>query len=339
MPLRYTTCFALLVALLVASASSAAPLNRHHVPEDVKYLIHMDMRAMLNSDFGKRMVEKKREMGLEDKLWAAEQMLGLNPLYDFQGATLFGDGYEEDDATLLVYLDDDTGNLPEIARRARGHERHVYRGHTIHSYMESRGGQRQRKYAGVHEQREVNGTILIFSSDRKKVEATIDLLTGHAGQSLARAGDRVTSTAPSAGSWLFAAGDDLTELPRQDRRARMARMIQSMVLDIGEDGDKQVHMNATMTAVDADRARALRQMMEGGMAMVRLSEKPKAMTDLLDAVRIEQDGATLGVSFAYDAAKLFADLQAMKKAAQNDPEAANGEKPTPEADQRGSGQE
>ena len=300
-----------LVVALIAAAAPAEPFRPQRVPSDAKWVMHIDLQAIVNSNAGQLVIEEARQRGLDEKIEAVKSLYGVNPLVDFRSITLFGTGYQPQDAVAVAQMGSNLGKLEDVVRLSKDYQLLGYRGHVIHSWIEAKGpGAGQRKYCGVWPDDMLDQTLLVIADTDKQVTTTIDLLEGRR-HDLSASDSAVLAKRPATGSFLFVASDELDPSVMKDPRSAMLQAARNMTMDLGE-SDGNIFAHATMEAITAEKAMQIHQMMQGMMAMAQMA--PPAQdgslppgAQLAQAVKVNRNESTVTADFQYPADQ-FLDL-------------------------------
>jgi hypothetical protein len=99
----------LLMALLPTSAS-AAPLDPAHVPEDAKWVIHVDLKALSETELAERVRENRGQMAVVARAWL-QSRYGLDPREGLESVTAFSNTYEAHSGTMILKADYDRARV------------------------------------------------------------------------------------------------------------------------------------------------------------------------------------------------------------------------------------
>ncbi len=306
----------LAVVGLLAFAADAEPFRHQRVPADAKWVMHLDLQAMVHSDVGRQVLEQMRQRGLEEKIEAFKSLYGLNPLTDFRSMTLFGTAYEPQNAVAVVQMGTTTGKLKQMVRLARDYQLHHHRDYEIHSWMETRGPHKgHRKFCGVWPDDMLDQTLLVIADRKQQVADTLDRLEGR-GNDLSDTDSTVLTNRPSQGCFLFIVADELELATMKDPRSLMLQNARTVVVELGEAAER-VYAIVTLEAPDAERANKLYQFMQGPLAMVQLAGPgPNGtmppISKLAQAVTVELEENTIHAGFDYPSNAFYELLKQMK---------------------------
>jgi hypothetical protein len=278
-------CVAL--ALLVLPALSADKLDKRRVGSDARWLLHVDVQAMVGSTMFQLMRERlEQEEDFDEKLGELRRELGIDPFNDIRSITLWGTGKSEGEAVVVVEA---TAAIDAVLPRL--HEIDGYRPvqigtYAVHSFHED-GDEDERVYAYVHDTPGATGRTIVLAHGKEMLVRGIDTLVGHA-PNLAQASNPVLRVSPGPGSMVLLAVDGIQELAHMDPTSQGARLAQSVTFELGE---QQVALFARLViqAEDEAKARQITDVLRGVVALASLvtasQDVPPVLTDLVQALR------------------------------------------------------
>lgn len=309
------------VALLIAVSSGAAlagDLDKQIVPADAKGVIHLDFEAMLNSEFGKLVVADLKQFGLDEHVEKMKRELGLDPLVDFDSATLYGQSWDEDEFVLIARMNGNVEKLRELATLAKGYEQSEYGGHTLHAWLEGHKGKELRKYCAEVGDRPDGQTLLVFSHSKGSVQGAVDLVGGQ-GKTLRRTQSAVLAMTPKPGCTVFLAVDGLQSAPKHKKHNPMMNALTSLVVQMGEhEGESFVEV--TGVTVNEEKANQARVFLNGMLALGAMhangngGEAGALFASLIADVEIGGEGTEVTIRFTHDAKDLHAKLKLLHEA-------------------------
>lgn len=280
----------LAAALLAATTSIAAPLDRGLVAADAKWVLHLDMDAFRDTRIGKFLVDDL----IEVKLASVREATQLNFDTSFtkiQGLTAYGPGFgKEGEGALLVRttanmtkdlealagltaVDDEEGN--EITRLQENP-------YAIYKFKED-----------FFVAPDVNGTA-IFAKTEDQIEKARAVLIGKT-ESLAFNAFNY----PRAENAFFFLGvaegfNEASEVPPQ---AQVLKETEGGRLVIGESGEN-LFVNLILRGKSAEAATRVQQMLQGIVAFLSLSQDPE-VTQFAEATKIANDGENVTVNIQF----------------------------------------
>lgn len=242
-------------ALAAAAAAAAGPLDRRVLPKDAQWVFHLDADAGLASTVGRFVVTHRKELQLTE-LDQVKEEVGIDPLADIHGVTVYGTGPREEEGVAVVYA---TAAVDEMVRKLRAEKQAQFseeqaEGLTILRWKED-GCTRF-----AHIKQDGAGRIIVAASDKERLVRGVRLVDG-AGESMPQAG---MPRWPQEGSIIFASA---THLP--DAEALPFKHADAFVFDMGEAG-KELFAELRVTAKSSEEATNMSQVAMGALAMVRM---------------------------------------------------------------------
>lgn len=308
-----------------AGAASAGPLMTERVLPDATWVVHIDIEAIVGSNFGRMMLDGP--IGGEIRAELAEdamEELGIDPLKDLRAVTIFGHGEVEEQAVVVISatdaIDVPLSKLPTI----------------VEGYSEIREGNRV-----VHSWDDDGRKMYVYASPGKAPGERVVLFSGNidelkrgmvrfeaAGADVAPVIERKR---PQAGSFFYFSADEIPNLIEDEDEPASAflRYAQGITIDAGEHGN-ELSVDARVSTAGAEESNTMLQVVQGMMALGRIaaSSEPdlQPLLKLADGFRAGTDGAALNLSVRIDSAALQQALQAMEALdAQEDDDAADAD--------------
>jgi hypothetical protein len=302
----------LFTGLLVAATAWcapawAAPLAPEHVDAGAKWYGHTDLDAVRALPIVRESIDKiTANTNKAAHIAEVAAKLGIDPLRDIKGVTLYSTQYKEGDGVALVYVREADSTKLEAALAAKHPDAtsEAYGDRTLHTWTAS----------GCHGQsRQVTGTIarsdlIIFAADAAEVRAALDVVDNKT------AGLNADSplVKSQAGNVLFSGRAlSVPEEFRKTARCAAIRLLQAAdVLWTEKDG--QITGQYQLTMDTAEQAAASKGLLESfkAMALVRMGDLPAAKL-VIDGINITADGATLSVTWNGTSADIQAGIRAV----------------------------
>ncbi len=290
---------------LSVSAAIAGPLDKKAVPKSAQWVVHFDMEACMASTFGKYIADHRAELGLED-LDKVKAEMGIDPLADIKGVTVYGTGPDEQDGVAIFYATGAVDTLVKSLReKEKSFEQITVNGLKLYSWND--GG--ETRLAQVRE--DGKNRVVIAAADQEHLLAGIAVLDGKTPHLKDEAGT-LGSWSPKAGSIVFGAATGLSEaksLPFQHA--------DGVTFDAGET-EQELYADLNVAAKSEQEARNMSQVAQGAVAMARigLAGNPefKDTVELLDGLTLTCDGKRITGKFRFSSAKLSAALTELNEA-------------------------
>ncbi len=289
--------------LLAGSVAMGGPLNKAVVPKNAQWVFHLDAEAGLASTLGKYIVEHRAELELND-LDRVKAEVGIDPLKDIKGATIYGTGPDESDGVAVIYataaLDDMIAKLR--AKKESGVEQIQLEGYSVYSWTEGE----ESRFAQVRP--DGAGRILIAAADKDHLLSGIHILEGK-GEALTGDSAGLGSVSPRVGSIIFASA---TKLPEAE--ALPFKQADGITFDAGE-AEKELYADVRVTAKSSEEATNMSQVAMGAIAMARmaLSNDPqyRELLQFLNGVSVTCDQKNVVGKFRMPSEQLGAALTAL----------------------------
>jgi len=250
--------------------------------------VHIDLQKSFASPLGQwvlAMIEKENFKDTQDIAKFAEA-IGLDPRTDIGEVVLFGDGFEETDATLIAHLGQSTGNLEGWILAAPGYQSKDLDNNTLlHSLVAE--DQDARIWFALPKHPQSGNYVLVGSFDESRtVELTRNVLTGNPSY----------IPNPLQGDTLLSFFvNDLSSVPLEidenDPGSGIIKIIERFNLIVTSD-ESNLSVALDLSASSAGKARQISQLLTGLKALIQLAPQnaPEAqkLATLLESLVIEQ---------------------------------------------------
>ena len=290
--------FALTCALIVGTrAAFAAPANPKHVATDAKLFVHLDVEAAKQTEiYGQVLDAVKAQFPLEDVLAQLKAGIGVNPLTDITGITVYTTSLKKDsnDAVLIFYARIDAGVLNNHLANQPEYKETVYGKHTLITWTDENDGK--------HKSGCFYGDGIVLLSDKlEALQPAVDVLDG------SKSGDSALVKTPEKGAFLYAAADlSQADDPNVSQLLSNSQAATACAAEV----DGNFVLTANLTAKSAEQAAQIKQLLDGLKAMGQLGARQVPTASAMIAkVQVLVDGAKVSVSFTHDAKTLLQTLQ------------------------------
>ena len=275
----------LLAGLAIAERTSSK--GAMHVPADSKFVIHIDLNAVKQTQLGamlfkiakqKALEELGKESGEEAAMQRIKETLGMDPFEDIQSITLSSSDFENAEQSMLamVRLKKTSGNLEGLALALPEYEATEHVGRQIHSASPQND---KRIYGAIHGDGDQD-RIVVLTPSLTTIKAALDQLDdakiespGAEKASAASASAALTTSEPPAGKTL--ASLQVFEIPTEKLgkgpQAVIAKIVTSFNVELSSEGDN-LTATAIMTTENEKQAEQLQQMASGFVAMIELAQ-------------------------------------------------------------------
>ena len=250
-----------LAVLALATTAVAGPINAKDVPPAAKWVAHLDVQGLVNSQFGQWVLGQLREKEqLDSKLQGFVSIFGFDPVKDIASVTIYGTEYSPASAVIIFKGKWDKEKLLGLLKQNPGFGESAYGQHTIEKWTQNAedaqdDGVRHGAFHG-------DGTAVISRSEAA-VKAALDALDGKT------AGTVEVVPAMGPGVFLLVAAKEFALPANADPKAAVLKRIAGGTLMAGENGDT-VFVNAKLNTRKPQDAQRVRQMLDGGLAFLSL---------------------------------------------------------------------
>jgi hypothetical protein len=288
------TLFTLLGLALALTAGQAAKVDKINISKDAKFVAHLDLDAIRASKTGTTLLGKVRQEEGREKFEALVEIIGFDPLTAIQGATMSGNG-EEDNGILVVRHKADNVKLLAFMKLGEHYRKIEHGKHEIHGAGDRDDG--ERGYVSF-----VNDTTAVLAPSGELAAKAIDLVSGK------RAATQLPPSLASIGkdtknAFLVAYADVSAISDIDDENIKQMAKEASLVL--GESDGKLI-LSLAVDAYDADTAEQMEAMVNGLIGFARLSqEENPEIKDILKGLKVTRKEATLSIHFAIGVDKFF----------------------------------
>src|SRR3954464_10229107 len=103
-PTLTAICLTLLALITLPRPAFAGPVNAKHLAADAKWYVHLDFEAARQTAVFKELLDAARaQFPVDDGVAQLKAAIGVNPLTDISGVTVYNNSFEKDAAALIVY--------------------------------------------------------------------------------------------------------------------------------------------------------------------------------------------------------------------------------------------
>jgi len=285
----------LLGLALALTASEAATVSKADISSDAKFVAHLDLDAFRASKLGTTLLKTIRKEEGQEKLDALVEIIGFDPLTALKGATMSGNG-EEDNGILVVRHKADNVKLLAFMKLDEHYRKTKHGKHEIHGAGDRSDG--KRGYVSF-----VNNTTAVLAPSRELAGDAIDLVNGKGAAkkippSLVSAGKKATNA-------FITAYADIESLKEMIDDENFSQMVRQGALVMGETDGKLI-LSLAVDTYDADTAQQLEAMVNGliGFAKLGQEENPE-IKDILNGLKVSRDKVSVSIHFAITVEKLL----------------------------------
>ena len=289
------TLLTLLGLGLALTAGQAAKVDKTNISKDAKFVVHVDLDAVRASKIGATILKKMRQEEGGEKLDALVEIIGFDPLTAIQGATMSGNG-EEDNGILVVRHKADSNKLLAFMKLDEHYRKTEHGKHEINGA--GGRGDGERGYVSF-----VNGTTSVLAPSRELAGRGIDLVNGKgAAEQVSPRLEKISKEVKNA---FLIAHADIESLKESIDDDNVRQMLKQAAVVMGESDEKLI-LSLAVDAYDADSAQQMEAMVNGLIGFARLNqEENPAIKDILKGLKVTRAGVTVSIHFAIGVDKFF----------------------------------
>ena len=286
--------FAALTAVVVLSAgfASAGPLVPKDIGANAKWFGHVNVEAIRSMKLVQDMqAQCPAYQRCQAKMAELAKKLGMNPLEDILGATLYSDHYGSQVGVALVYVKklDREKMLKLLKERHPDSKSSQYGSRTLHTWTASHHGKKM-DLTGTF----ASDTLVVIGVDVQQVQAALDVLDGKK-PSLAQNAPLIAGIPQTA---LFSSrGIDVPEDYRKTTHCPVLHNCKAASAFWTEKAG-QITGKYEFTTVSEETAKNFKAIVDGFVAMAQLRDSDlAAVKKVLDGLKVETKGASFTATF------------------------------------------
>ena len=290
------TLFSMVALAMSVAAVQAAKIDKANISNDAKFVVHLDLDAFRASKIGITLLEKIRKDEGGEKLNALAELIGFDPLSAIHGATMFGNG-EEDNGILVVKHKADNTKLLAFMKLDEHYRKTEHGKHEIHGAGDRGDG--KRGYISF-----VNATTAVLAASRELAAEGIDLVNGK-GAAVKQIPTSLVSADKKAKNAFLVAYANVEDLKEHIDNETVNQMAKRVAFVMGESDEKFI-LSMSVDALDADAAENMENMVNGliGFARLNQDENPE-VKDILKGLKVTRNEENVSVHFSVGVNKLF----------------------------------
>lgn len=296
----------------------AEALHPQFVTSNATWVIHLDLDAAKSSTLARSLLEGDVGAEIMQGMSEVQQAIGINPLTDLHGITIFGETEAEDEALVLVSTTSAIdAPLAKIQMLVENYAAVQEGDRTIHSWKQDD----EQVYAYARPGTGPDDRLVLFSGNLDELKKGMLHMERPVGAAPAPVLGRAQ---PQPGSIVFMVADTLPNFEHDDDAAAILKFARTITFDAGEAAGQLFVEGLVSTDTPGDASNVV-QVAQGIMALGRMAVATdpdlRPFAKLLDACRISADGATLHASFRFDSrelAQIAAQLEAMDRMSDHD---------------------
>lgn len=296
--MRRTVCTVLLLGfMLLGARARAGEVKGEHLAADAKWYIHLDLERARETTIFKELLDAARlQFPLDEVLAQLKQAIGINPLTDISGVTIYNTSFEKDVAAVIFYARVEPVLLTSLLANNPDYKQEAHGKHTLHCWTDPNDGKRK------------NGCFwgegVVVMGDRiETLKAALDVLDGKT-----RGGSALVKQHKKS-EFMYAAADLAKS---DDRNVSQLLSNSDAATAVASEESGTFALSLNLTAKTVEQATQLKQILDGLKAFGQLGaakDTPTAAA-LIKQVVVAADGAKVTARFTHDSKTL---LQALQK--------------------------
>lgn len=277
--------------LLVGSRAMAEPFQAKQVPAAAQWVLHIDADALMKSAAWPMVQERlNRNQGISQKMSEIEIATGIAIPDDFHSVTIYGMGFEEGDAVVLLQISNiNQAHITQLLQMNQGFASEQYNGHDLLSWDDN-GKTKYGSFFGADR--------VVVGDQKQNVQKAVDALDGK-GEAFVS-----PTTQPASGSVLaLLASASVEPLARKDPKNPVLKQMRSVWFTLSQ-SQQSVTLHGSAAAKDEKSAQQLKTMAEGLKALATMmaanenaDARLKLIAPLLPGASASCEGANVLVNW------------------------------------------
>lgn len=292
----------LLFILILPDVTNAASLKTSIIPEDAQWVLHIDIEKFTSTKLFELLMEKEGVKAFKGKDKMIEK-LGIDPLKDLTGITLFGSGQAEKNAVVSVTGNLNKDHLISLVKQAKGNKEIKHGKHTIFQWENNQFGTF------------VNDNMLIIGRAEDMVRNALDVIAGKQKNIKKTKLMSYLEEVPR-GAVIQAVVDDISSVAGKNKPMILQKT--GMAFFMAMEKNESLNLKLKMTTDTAETAKNIGQIINGFTAMARMQVQGKEeikdqALKLLDALNVSVKGNVIEMGIIYPSEDLINFLIGSKK--------------------------
>ena len=292
----------LLFILILPDVTNAASLKTSIIPEDAQWVLHIDIEKFTSTKLFELLMEKEGAKAFKGKDKIIEK-LGIDPIKDLTGVTLFGSGQAEKNAVVSVTGNLNKDHLISLVKQAKGNKEIKHGKHTIFQWENNQFGTF------------VNDNMLIIGRAEDMVRNALDVIAGKQKNIKKTKLMSYLEEVPR-GAIIQAVVDDISSVAGKNKPMILQKT--GMAFFMAMEKNESLNLKLKMTTDTAETAKNIGQIINGFTAMARMQVQGKEeikdqALKLLDALNVSVKGNVIEMGIIYPSEDLINFLIGSKK--------------------------
>ena len=285
---------------LLASArpAFAGQVEAKHLAADTKWYLHLDFEAAKQTVVYAQVLDAvKAQFPLEELLNQLKAGIGVNPLTDITGVTVYNTSFEKEVAAVIIYAKVDQGLLQLAVSDNPDYKQVVYGKHMLHTWTDKNDG--KTKVGCFY------GEGMVLLADKPEtLKAAVDVLDG------TKTGGSALVKTPAKGAFLYGAAD-FASVQTEDKNLSQLISNTEAASVCAAEVDGKFFFTVNLNTKSAEIAAKLTKMIEGAKTFGEFATRAEHPTvaDLINQAQITVDGSKIIGTFQHDSKTLLQTLQ------------------------------
>lgn len=294
------------VTAMTPGTATAGPLKKDRVAAEARWLIHVDVEALLDSTAGGFLLEHAEQFNIDlDDFDDMKRELGVDPRTDLKSITLYGTGDAPGEDAIIVAVTND--RIDQAIEKLLDNDdvpirRRALNGKPVYLI----GGKGDRHYVSI-QPLGAHRRIVVISDDKESFRNALDVIAGDA-PSVSMGRSNIPADDPQEGSLLFLSVGDIDAFGDDNPASQILRMSDGFTADIGE-VDGVLKGRASLTAESPEIADNISSVLQGLVALGRLmaTQQPEfaPLLEIVDSLSIRSKGSRISIRIRFDARDLL----------------------------------
>jgi hypothetical protein len=287
--------------LILPEVTSAASLQTSIIPENAQWVLHLDIEKFTSTRLFKLFLEKEDDKVLAGKNKIFEK-LGIDPLKDITGITIFGSGKAEERAVVSLTGNFNKDRLLSLVKLVKDHEEIKHGKHTIYKWESNQVGAF------------VNDNMLLMGKNENALRDAIDVIDGKQKNFKKTKLISYLKEIPQ-GAFLQAVVGDISSIVGESRPLILQKT--GMTFFMALEKNENVNLKLKMTTDTAETAANIGQIINGFTAIAKMQVEGKEVKEkalkVLKALTISVKGNVIEMGLIYPSEELIDFLSHNKK--------------------------
>jgi len=284
----------LLFILVLPDVSSAASLKTSIIPEDTQWVLHIDIEKFTSTRLYQLIMEKEQGKAFKGRHKIIEK-LGIDPLKDLTGITLFGSGKAEKNAVVSLTGNLNKDHLISLVKQVKDYKEIKHGKHTIYQWENSQFGTF------------VNDNMLVIGRAEDIIENALDVIAGKQKDIKKTKLMSYLKEVPD-GAIIQAVVDDISSVVGKQQPMILQKT--GMAFFMALEKNENLNLKLKMTTDTGETATNIGQIINGFMAMARMQVQGKEeikdqALKLLDALKVTVKGNVIEMGLVYPSEDLI----------------------------------